>query len=64
MPYEYTVETTEYYCDVDHRWLHGEVTNHTADEVMEEYEFTDEEKALYEMYLAQIEAMTGDDENV
>lgn len=63
-PYEYTVETTEYYCDVDHQWLHGEVTNHTAEEVMEEYNFTDEEKNLYKMYLAQIEAMTGDDENV
>lgn len=63
-PYEYTVETTEYYCDVDHQWLHGEVTNHTADEVVEKYEFTDEEKALYEMYLSQIEAMMGDAENV
>lgn len=64
IPYEFTVETTEYYCDVDHQWLHGEVTNHTVGEVMEEYAFTDEEKSLYEMYLAQIGAMIGDDEDV
>lgn len=62
-PYEFTVETTEYYCDEQHEWLYGEVTNFSADEVMDKYEFTDEEKKLYNMYLAQLEAMTGDDEN-
>lgn len=63
-PYEYTVETTEYYCDVDHQCLHGEVTSHTADKVMEEYEFTNEEKDLYEMYLTKINEMIGDEKNV
>ena len=63
-PYEFTVETTEYYCDVQHQWLYGEVTNHSVDDVLAAYEFTDEEKDLYSMYLAQIEAMMGDDEDV
>ena len=63
-PYEYTVESTEYYCDVQHQWLYGEVTNYTVQNVMDEYDFTDEEKDLYEMYLAQIRSMTGDDENI
>lgn len=63
-PYEYTVESTEYYCDVQHQWLYGEVTNYTVQNVMDEYNFTDEEKDLYEMYLAQIRSMTGDDENI
>ena len=63
-PYECTVESTEYYCDVQHQWLYGEVTNYTVQNVMDEYDFTDEEKDLYEMYLAQIRSMTGDDENI
>lgn len=63
-PYEYAVETTEYYCDVEHQWLYGEVKNYSADEVMDGYDFTDEEKDLYEMYLAQIKSMTGVDENI
>ena len=63
-PYEYTVERTEYYCDVQHQWLYGEVTNKSIDEVLSEYDFTDDEKDLYEMYLAQIKSMTGDDENI
>lgn len=63
-PYEYTVERTEYYCDVQHRWLYGEVTNHSTDEVFAEYGFTDEEKDLYEMYLAQIKSMNGVDGNI
>ena len=63
-PYEYAVETTEYYCDVEHQWLYGEVKNYSADEVMEGYEFTDEEKDLYETYLAQVASMNGDDENI
>ncbi len=63
-PYEYTVESTEYYCDVQHQWLYGEVTNYTVQNVMDEYDFTDEKKDLYEMYLAQIRSMTGDDENI
>lgn len=60
-PYEVAVETTEYYCDVSHQWLYGEVKNHTAEKVMEEYAFTDEEKDLYSMYLAQITELTGED---
>jgi len=63
-PYEYTVESTEYYCDVQHQWLYGEVTNYTVDDVLSEYDFTDEEKDLYEMYLAQIKSMNGVDENI
>ncbi len=63
-PYEYAVETTEYYCDVEHQWLYGEVKNYSADEVMDGYDFTDEEKDLYETYLAQIASMNGDDENI
>lgn len=63
-PYEYTVEGTEYYCDVQHQWLYGEVTNYTVQNVMDEYDFTDEEKDLYEMYLAQIKSMNGVDENI
>lgn len=63
-PYEYTVESTEYYCDVQHQWLCGEVTNYTVDDVLLEYDFTDEEKDLYEMYLAQIKYMNGVDEDI
>ena len=63
-PYEYTVESTEYYCDVQHQWLYGEVTNYTVQNVMDKYDFTDEEKDLYEMYLAQIKSMNGVDENI
>ena len=63
-PYEYAVESTEYYCDVQHQWLYGEVTNHTVDDVLSEYDFTDEEKDLYEMYLAQIKSMNGVDEDI
>lgn len=62
-PYEYTVKSTKYYCDVQHQWLYGEVTNYTVDDVISEYDFTDEEKDLYEMYLAQIKSMNGVDEN-
>lgn len=63
-PYEYTVESTEYYCDVQHQWLYGEVTNHSIDEVFAEYGFTDEEKDLYEAYLEQIGSMRGADEDI
>lgn len=63
-PYEYTIESTEYYCDVQHQWLYGEVTNYSVDDVLSEYDFTDEEKDLYEMYLAQIKSMNGVDENI
>ena len=63
-PYEYTVESTEYYCDVQHQWLYGEVTNYTVQNVMDGYDFTDEERDLYEMYLEQIRSMTGVDENI
>jgi len=63
-PYEYTVESTEYYCDVQHQWLYGEVKNYTVQNVMDGYDFTNEEKDLYEMYLAQIKSMTGVDENI
>lgn len=56
-PDEYVVMTTTYYCDVDHQWLNGEVTNHTLEEVLASYNFSDEEKNLYNMYLEQINKM-------
>ena len=58
-PNEYVVVTTTYYCDVDHQWLNGEVTNHTLEEVLASYNFSDEEKDLYNMYLEQINKMLG-----
>ena len=63
-PYEYAVESTEYYCDVQHQWLYGEVKNYTVQNVMDGYDFTDEEKDLYEMYFEQIKSMNGVDENI
>lgn len=56
-PDEYVVVTTTYYCDVAHQWLNGEVTNHTLEEVLASYNFSDEEKNLYNMYLEQINKM-------
>lgn len=56
---EWTETITTYYCDKNHQWLHGSVTNKTLDEVLESYNFTDEEKDLYAMYLGQINVMTG-----
>lgn len=47
------------YCDVEHEWLHGEVTNVPLDEVLNSYSFDDDEKALYQMYLEQINVMLG-----
>lgn len=58
-PNEYVVVTTTYYCDVEHQWLNGEVTNHTLEEVLASYSFSDEEKNLYNMYLEQINKMLG-----
>ena len=56
---EWTETITTYYCDKNHKWLHGKVTNKTLDEVLESYNFTDKEKDLYAMYLGQINVMTG-----
>ena len=56
-PNEYVVVTTTYYCDVEHQWLNGEVTNHTLEEVLASYSFSNEEKNLYNMYLEQINKM-------
>ena len=58
-PNEYVVVTTTYYCDVEHQWLNGEVINHTLEEVLASYNFSDEEKNLYNMYLEQINKMLG-----
>lgn len=58
-PDEYVVVTTTFYCDVEHQWLNGEVTNHTLEEVLASYSFSDEEKKLYNMYLEQINKMLG-----
>lgn len=56
---EWTETVTTYYCGRNHQWLYGEVTNKPLDEVLESYDFTNEEKDLYSMYLEQINIMTG-----
>lgn len=56
---EWTETITTYYCDKNHQWLYGSVTNKTLDEVLESYDFTDKEKDLYAMYLGQINVMMG-----
>ncbi len=56
---EWTEVIVTYYCDKNHQWLHGSVTNKTLDEVLASYNFTDREWELYEMYLGQINVMMG-----
>lgn len=56
---EWTETITTYYCGRNHCWLYGSVTNKTLDDVLDSYNFTDEEKDLYSMYLEQINIMTG-----
>ncbi len=56
---EWTETITTYYCDKNHQWLHGSVTNKTLDEVLASYDFSDREQELYEMYLGQINVMMG-----
>lgn len=56
---QWTETITTYYCDKNHQWLHGKVTNKTLDEVLASYDFSDREQALYEMYLGQINVMMG-----
>ncbi|MBD5130073.1 MAG: hypothetical protein HDT43_09140 [Ruminococcaceae bacterium] len=56
---EWTEVIVTYYCDKNHKWLHGSVTNKTLDEVLESYNFSDREQELYEMYLGQINVMMG-----
>lgn len=56
---EWTETITTYYCDKNHKWLHGSVTNKTLDEVLASYNFSDREWELYEMYLGQINVMMG-----
>lgn len=56
---QWTETITTFYCDKSHQWLHGSVTNRTLDEVLNSYNFTDEEKDLYAMYLGQINVMMG-----
>ncbi|MBD5157310.1 MAG: hypothetical protein HDT13_06735 [Butyrivibrio sp.] len=56
---EWTEIVTTYYCGRNHQWLYGEVTNKPLNEVLDSYNFTDEEKDLYSMYLEQINIMTG-----
>lgn len=56
---EWTETITTYYCGRNHQWLYGEVTNKPLGEVLDSYDFTDEEKNLYTMYLGQINVMTG-----
>lgn len=56
---EWTETVTTYYCGRNHQWLYGEVTNKSLNEVLDSYNFTDEEKDLYSMYLEQINIMTG-----
>lgn len=56
---EWTETITTYYCDKNHQWLYGSVTNKTLDEVLVSYNFTDREQELYDMYLGQINVMIG-----
>ena len=56
---EWTETITTYYCDKNHQWLYGSVTNTPLDEVLASYNFTDREQELYEMYLGQINVMMG-----
>lgn len=56
---EWTETITTYYCDKNHQWLYGSVTNKTLDEVLASYNFSDREWELYEMYLGQINVMMG-----
>ncbi len=56
---EWTETITTYYCDKNHQWLYGSVTNKTLDEVLASYNFTDREQELYDMYLGQINVMMG-----
>lgn len=56
---QWTETITTYYCDKNHQWLHGKVTNKTLDEVLASYDFSDREQELYEMYLSQINVMMG-----
>ena len=56
---QWTETITTYYCDKDHQWLHGKVTNKTLDEVLASYDFSNREQELYEMYLGQINVMMG-----
>ncbi|MBR5091142.1 MAG: hypothetical protein IK093_17080 [Ruminiclostridium sp.] len=48
-----------YYCDVEHRWLYGEVTNFTLDEVLGGYNFSENEMVLFTAYQEQINLLTG-----
>lgn len=48
-----------YYCDVEHKWLYGEVTNVPLNEVLNSYNFDEDERDLYQMYLEQINDMLG-----
>ncbi|MCH5204949.1 MAG: hypothetical protein J1F03_09370 [Oscillospiraceae bacterium] len=56
---EWTEVITTYYCDVNHQWLNGKVTNIPLDDVLSSYGFTDREWELYQMYLEQINIMMG-----
>lgn len=56
---QWTETITTYYCDKNHQWLYGSVTNKTLDEVLASYDFSDREQELYEMYLGQINVMMG-----
>lgn len=56
---QWTETITTYYCDKNHQWLYGSVTNKTLDEVLASYDFSDREQELYEMYLSQINVMMG-----
>ena len=50
---------TRYYCDVEHRWLHGEVVNFTLEEVLDGYDFNTDEMYVFTAYQEQIKLMLG-----
>lgn len=51
--------SVSYYCDVEHRWLNGEVTNFTLEDVLAVYNFNSTEMTLFSTYHEQVELLIG-----
>ncbi len=58
-PEQSVVVHVNYYCDVEHQWLYGEVKNYSLEEVLESYKFNDEEMVLFTAYQEQVIQMLG-----
>ena len=48
-----------YYCDVEHQWLYGEVTNYTLEEVLAGYGFNTDEMYVFTAYQEQVTLLLG-----